>query len=245
MRATLLPTATAALLTLGTTAPAQADETLPVWAIVNTQVGLDAVSPGFRAWFDVQARRSDPSTQLVVRPGLGWAPAPWAVVYAGYAWVPTFYDDPDKATKHEHRAWEQVAFHARPVATVRLTSRTRFEQRFVTGQTDIGVRVRELVRLGWDPKPTAPVGLVVWDDVFVGFNATAWGQPQGFDQNRAFGGLAIALGEHLGRVEVGYMNQVANKGDSLSLLHVLSASLWLSPKTRRPEPAAGTTTAGT
>ena len=100
----------------------------------------------------------------------------------GYAWVGTFVEGPNRI---EHRPWEQLQATFR-FDDLALALRSRLEQRFSEGE--LGWRPRQLVRL--QQTLTPDVAAVVWDEIFVGLNATSFGQPSGLDQNRLFVGPA-------------------------------------------------------
>lgn len=145
----------------------------------------------------------------LVRPGVGVQLAPGMFVAAGYAWTPSwraqglaFEDRVD-----EHRAWEQWQ-HEAPVAdgALRLQARARLEQRWRPSVSDdVGHRLRLMARV------TLPLGgpwlLAVWDELFVTFNDTAWGQRAGYDQNRFFAGPGVWAVRDALRFELGYFNQ--------------------------------------
>jgi hypothetical protein len=70
--------------------------------------------------------------------------------------------------------------------------------------------------------------LVALDEIFFNLNATRWGVADGFDQNRAFAGLGLAMNSHT-RAEVGYLNQfIAREGARDRMHHVISLNLFLS-----------------
>lgn len=180
-------------------------------AIAEGQVwtGVFAMGPVARdsrllVWFDVQMRDhkflSD-TDQTLIRPGLGVRVNKGLDLYAGYARVTTHR--PGENVK-EDRTWQQANFGIARIAGGNLVGRTRLEQRFRHDAGETGWRLRQFLRYG---KPVAgPVSLVLSDEVFIGLNRTAWGQPSGYGQNRAFAGIAVQLAPKL-RTEIGYMNQ--------------------------------------
>lgn len=151
----------------------------------------------------------------LVRPGVAWQLMPGMFVTLGYAWTPS-WSQPDQGVEDlidEHRLWEQWQYEF-PLATgaLRLQLRTRLEERWrpsVGGDT--GVRFRQMVRV------TVPLGasgrwvLAAWDELFFGLNDTDWRQRQGFDQNRAFGGVGYWFVPGALRVEAGYFNQYVQR----------------------------------
>ena len=89
-----------------------------------------------------------------------------------------FNDARDDRTD-EHRIWEQatLTYRSNPDLGFLLQSRTRVEQRFSEAGSDIGHRVRQFVRFNWQPLQEFPLGLAMWDELFVGINRTDWGAP--------------------------------------------------------------------
>ena len=156
-------------------------------------------------WFDGHARFRDEGSDLdttIMRPGVGWRASPRLDLWAGYALVSTRRPGPDV---EEHRAWQQATYPVATIAGGRFTGRTRLEQRFRDGGDDTGWRLRQFLR--WSrPIEGGPVSVVVSNETFIGLNDTDWGQGAGFDQNRAFAGLAWQASPGL-RIEGGYMNQ--------------------------------------
>jgi hypothetical protein len=151
--------------------------------------------------------------------------SPSLSAWAGYAWVPVFTDAPGDAL-HEHRTWQQGILQKQLPSRIQLQSRTRFEQRFGEGSSEVGLRLRQFVRAGWNPWKDSPVGAVAWDEVFVGLNETDWGAPKGFDQNRLFLGFSLAMAPHA-RVEAGYLFLYMDRATDL-YGHVLAVNLFVN-----------------
>jgi hypothetical protein len=216
---------------LASTAQAAADEDFHTWGAVVATGALGAALPAARFWLEGQGRFDDDSSRFnqgIVRAALGHALGPRAVLWAGYAFIPTRPRGPGNDIV-EHRPWQQLTWRAAaPFAGLTLSTRTRLEQRFVEGGADTGWRFRQLVKL------TRPLGtderlyLALWDEVFVNMNSTDWGARDGFDQNRVFAGLGIHLVP--GWVtEVGYMNQYIDRDRRADASnHVLSLTLFLN-----------------
>jgi hypothetical protein len=174
------------------------EHTYQVWNTVVVQAPLAAsgAESGLHLWWDAQSRSADAATTLVLRPAVGWSFNRQLSVMLGYAWVGTFVEGPDRI---EHRPWEQLQATFR-FDDLALALRTRLEQRLSAGE--LGWRPRQLVRL--QQTLTPDVAAVVWDEIFVGLNATSFGQPSGFDQNRFFVGPAWTPSPGM-RLEAGYM----------------------------------------
>lgn len=212
------------------TARAQLEQDFAIWGALfyNAQVYADSPSPVF--WLDVQGRRNEIGTVAIVRPGIGFAFAPWGSVWLGYAWVPVWADESGERAD-EQRVWEQLLLTYRGDDGVLFQSRTRVEQRFLKGAEGTAHRFRQFVRLNYRPRKRLPVGLAIWDEVFVGIQGATWAA-QGFDQNRVFGGLAVYAIESLFRVEVGYLNVFLSRQPDL-MDHVLSMNFFVSFRGRQ------------
>ncbi len=208
-------------------AEAQTDKDFGIWAALfaTAQVRADKPSPVF--WLDVHARRGDSGTVHILRPGVGYAFAPWVSLWAGYAWVPEWFDATGQRAD-EQRVWEQLIFNHRSDHGLWFQSRSRFEQRFSKDGNGTAHRFRQLVRLNYRPKKSVPVGIAFWDELFVGIQGASWAK-QGFDQNRAFLGLAIYTSEKRFRAEIGYLNDYLARQPNL-LVHILSVNFFVSFK---------------
>jgi len=211
---------------LSTEARAQTTEDFQVWTAVLGTADLTRETPGPSLWLDVHARRSDAGTVHIVRPGAGLRIAPWISVWAGYAWVPVSRDATDDVV-HEHRIWEQVILQHAFDFRLSLQARTRLEQRFSEAGSDVGLRLRQLVRAGWQFVPDVPLGVVVWDELFVGFADTDWGARGGFDQNRLFAGLFLQMAP-FARLELGYLFLYVERGDADLVGHALGTNLFVA-----------------
>lgn len=215
--------ALAIALCAATPARAQTREDFQIWtaAFVTGQLLPDTPSPSL--WLDVQPRRGDAGTVLIVRPGVGAILAPWISVWAGYAWVPVF-TDATGGVAHEHRIWEQVILQFRTDFGLSFQSRTRLEQRFSDQGGDVASRLRQFVRFEWQPDPAFPLGIVVTDEIFFGFYDTDWPTQTGFDQNRLYAALAVHTLDELLRIEAGYMLVYLERSPLDAIQHALSVN---------------------
>ena len=204
----------------GTSANAETDTQLQVWNSVTVTGDLAPAKDGVALWFDGHLRRGDAGTTVIVRPGIGYRLSPGWSVWAGYAWIPSFTDGGDR--RDEHRIWQQ-AIGTLKRGALTLSLRGRLEQRMGDGD-DLGHRLRTQARLAWTPS-NAPVGLVVWDEVFVALNDADWGQRQGVDQNRLFAGVSAPVGGGA-RVEAGYLFALIDRAINVQI-HALAVSLTL------------------
>lgn len=212
--------------------PAQTRDDGGLWLMWFGQgrfAGADSPLRDLRWWVDVQPRWLDDGERYdttLLRPGLGLALDERTTVWAGYAWIET--DPAARASFVEHRAWQQLTWNA-PVEGFTLLSRTRFEQRFLEGSSETGLRLRQFV------KATLPLAgdgswfLSAYDEVFYDVDDTAWGQRTGVRQNRAFAGLGYRFGgERNWNLEVGYLNQWLDRSGEDAMNHILSINVLMS-----------------
>ena len=210
---------------------AQTIDDVGQWSALFSQ---DRFSPDsqLRWWFDGHYRLFDDSDgfgQSIIRPGIGLDFLENSALWAGYGWIrtsPIQGEDID-----EHRIWQQWTW-SRTVDPLKIAARTRFEQRLIESSDDTGLRLRQFVRGQKTFGPGSKRTFVVWDELFIAFNDTDWGQRSGFDQNRVFVGFGFKK-HHSSkwRVEIGYMNQTVNQpGPTDRSNHVLAFNVFRSPQ---------------
>lgn len=202
--------------------PAHAtNEDMHVWGAATATITL---SDKTVLWLEGQTRFYDDASRLgqaLIRPGVGYKLGATETVFIGYAYVNT--DQTTTPDTREHRVWQQFSFRAAGDGKgVTLTGRSRFEQRFMEGSGDMGLRVRQMLRL------TAPLTgkarLVGWGEAFVALDDTAWGQRSGFDRLRSFAGVTVPLGKSLA-LEPGYLNEYIRLRGENRMNHVLSVTV--------------------
>lgn len=216
------------------TARADPDEDGGLWLASFGQGALGtpaADGRGLRWWLDLHARWRDGAGELdttIVRPAVGYALTPRVTLLGGYAWVATHPSGPGQGQKDEHRPWQQLTWNV-PVAGFTLVSRSRLEQRFVDDGSETGWRLRQFLRAS---RPLGADGrryVTAYDEVFLEFNDTRWGQRAGLRQNRAFAGLGWFIdGPRKTAVEVGYLNQWVDRPGEDRMNHILSINLFLN-----------------
>jgi hypothetical protein len=197
------------------------EDDLQAWAVATATVPL---SDNVVLWLEAQTRFSDDAGrlgQLLLRPGIGLRIAPGTTLFGGYAFVRT--DPIGPARTHEHRIWQQLSFGiAGDGKGVTVTGRSRFEERLMEGSSDMGFRVRQLIRV------TAPVGkgvrAVGWHESFVTLDDTRWGQRSGFDRMRNFAGIAVPVAKGMS-IEPGYMNEYVRRRGPDRMNHIASITL--------------------
>lgn len=189
-------------------------------------------------WTDLHARFLDAfePQAMLVRPGLTWRVLPELLLTAGYGWTPSWTPIPeprewgDLDFADEHRLWEQVIYQpSDPGTGVAAQVRVRLEQRFRTeGEVDAGHRLRIMVR-GQVPLTRDRAFIaVLWNEAFVAFNDTSWGQRGGFDQNRFFIGAGWQAIPAQLRVELGYMNQWIVRAATDQSNHVVGINTYIA-----------------
>lgn len=196
--------------------------------------GDHKVSDKWGVHLEAQFRRHNVITepqQLLLRTGISYYFHKQAFATVGYCFVDTYpYGDFLVTTIFpEHRIWEQLQIK-NTVGKFEWVSRFRLEQRFsqlpvmaadssgyTPGDAIYTNRVRLLNRfsLPLNGKPTIEdktLYATAYDELLVSF-----GEHVGyniFDQNRAYLALGYKIPK-VGRLEVGYMNQLLLKGDGI------------------------------
>jgi len=107
----------------------------------------------------------------------------------------------------EHRAFQQYIWTGR-AGTSSVAIRTRFEERFSEGNNQAAFRLRQQVRYTRPFAGYPRFALIAYEEWFVHTNGTNR-YARGFDQNRAFGGVARTITPRV-RLEIGYLNQYTN-----------------------------------
>jgi uncharacterized protein DUF2490 len=145
-----------------------------------------------------------------------------SAVGIGYAFVAGF---PDAGFSREHRFVQQYRWRADLAG--RVSFRTQLEERFVSGDSGMSVRVRERFRSTWPLTPRGTLRAVVWDEVFVKVNSTAR-MRRGFDSNQLFVGIGHKVTPE-SSVEIGYLNVYSSSAPSHARhSHVMAAALVVS-----------------
>jgi len=124
----------------------------------------------------------------------------------------------------EFRTWEQYQRNDK-IEGVILLNRTRFEERIKSGESNIGLRLRHMLRAQIPFSEHKNWSVVVFDEIFLGLNQNASQAVQGFDQNRLFGGFRVDLRPDT-RLEFGYMNQIT--GNRMNHIPFISAGKVIS-----------------
>lgn len=183
-----------------------------------------------RYWLESQQRLGDNSreyTQILLRPGLGYALSNNATIWLGYAWIYTAPPNSPIRFK-ENRIWQQLLW-IQSLPSFTFMSRTRTEQRFLENNYKTAYRFRELVKIFVPFGKQSKFAFVSSDEVFLNKNNFVGTKSRGFDQNRFFVGLGYEVNS-TSTVEIGYMNQyICRFGSPDFLSHILSINLYLTP----------------
>jgi len=219
-----------AVLILILSAPAQAGSGVWTGQALTVDLAPDK-SRSPLLWLDLHERQTGETFNAIVRPGVGVKLLPQLTLWTGYGWIPTVGD----SVSHENRIWQQ-AIGTSNLGAAKLMARLRFEQRFLEGASNVGLRLRAFGRLGAPIR--GPVGLSLWDEAFIRVNENA-GNGDPFDQNRIFAGF---FHQSPGiRVEMGYLNLL--RGSEPTVDHLAAAYVFISPKLKPAPPPAGASTA--
>jgi hypothetical protein len=128
----------------------------------------------------------------------------------------------------EFRTWQQYQ-RVDQSQKVIILNRTRLEQRFKQGESDIGLRIRHMLRAQIPAGEESQWSVVLFDELFLGLNENASQKTRGFDQNRAFGGLRYDL-ENKAFVEFGILNQIT--GDEVYNIPLVTLGKTIKRKKR-------------
>lgn len=210
--------AIAALLALAASPAASAEQDTQLW---TTAIASGPVAGDLAAWVEVQTRIGDDVSRLrqsKVRIALGYRTSDALTLYGGYALVTSRRQgDPDLT---EHRLWQQASYTVATLEALRLTGRTRLEQRSFEGSNDTGWRLRQQLRLALPLTPGRGPTLVSSVEVLMALNDTGWGADKGLDQIRGFAGVNLPIGAKQA-IELGYLNQYVRRiGASDQMNHV-------------------------
>lgn len=168
--------------------------------------------------------------QILLRPGLNYYFNNQAFATVGYCYVHTaqYGGFPAKSAFPENRFWEQIQVKNQ-VGYVELVNRFRLEQRYVKSPVLNGAiyepgdavytnrfRILNRISIPFKGKTIKDKSLYIsaYDELFVNFGKKV--ALNIFDQNRAY----IALGYKIpkvGKLEIGYLNQLIFKGDGIKV----------------------------
>lgn len=181
------------------------------WLQIVGEGSLNVIDPGLqkgRLWLEGQSRWDDDWNhwyQGLLRAAVGYSVTDRLTVWAGYTYLPT--QNLGKPSVQQQDVWPGIRY-VQPVGAGTFSYRMLFEVNFLPGNHgDVRFRPRQMFRFSYPlGKVDSRLSLVAWDEVFVRANSTPTGGQSGFDQNRAFGGIAWNFTPEI-RAEFGYLNQ--------------------------------------
>jgi hypothetical protein len=203
-----------------------------LWLAYN---GDHKVSKLLGIHLEYQERRSKlgaGNQQNLFRTALNYHFLPNAFASMGYAFVATYpYGNfAVKSVFPEHRIYQQLQYN-NGLGIIESVNRFRLEQRFnylpvlqtdssykASNKSTYSNRVRYAQRFSIPLKGKKIVDksfyITCFDELFINFGEQV--QRNIFDQNRAFAGIGYKLPK-LGRIELGYLNQLLFKGDEVKV----------------------------
>jgi hypothetical protein len=138
----------------------------------------------------------------------------------GYRWVGAYNGN---TAADESRLRQQVVATFGPIVT-----RFRIDERFNPGGSEIGFRIRSLVRYNHKLGKNG-VGLFVSHESFFLPNSTAWGQRSGYERMRNIAGVTVPFGRAI-TADIGYLNQYrfGRTGAPAQMDHALTLQLTIN-----------------
>jgi len=166
------------------------------WRIDKDLDAIFQVQPRF-SLNEMQRENNGVVRQLIGTAALGYRLTDKLKFYQGYGSLANY-----RPKRFEHRLFQDVVF-SQKFTNFALTTRSRIEERLLEKNDRISLRGRQLIRL---LKPiTDDYGLVLSNDVLMHLNDLEGNFQRGFDQNRMFLGINMALAPYL-NLETGYQN---------------------------------------
>lgn len=145
-------------------------------------------------------------SQLEARLEFGRRLSGSVTIWAGYVHVVTYRLGQPAGI--EDQSVEQLNWTMGSVLGVKISSRTRLEQRFQRGADATNWRLRAQLRFAL-PVARNGTSLVAWTEPFVALNHTSANR-ETFDQIRNFAGVSVPVAKHVD-VEIGYLNQYLHR----------------------------------
>ena len=196
----------------------QQDEQL--WFQANTNV---PIANDLRVTLEQIARTSDRQDGLYqseLGALLGVRLSPNVELGFGYRWVGAHNGN---SGANENRIRQQVVATFGPV-----TTRFRVDERFNPRGSEVGFRIRPLIRYNHKLNGKG-VALFVSHESFYLPNATRWGQRRGYERMRNIIGFTLPLGRKMS-ADLGYLNQFrpARSGSRAQMDHAVTLQLTLN-----------------
>ncbi|WP_242602267.1 DUF2490 domain-containing protein [Legionella waltersii] len=198
------------MLTLFATPGITKDTDRQVWTNMTAMGPIHDNHRSIRYWLEIQDRIGEDVSQLsqiLLRPGLGYEFSPTASAWVGYAFIHT-YRPFSQQPVDENRLWQQLLW-SKNYTPLKLSARSRLEERFIQRVPETAWRYRQLVKT--NIHTTLPkYDVVITEEAFIHLNNFNLQKNRGFDQNRLFIGLGYKASKN-STVEVGYLNQLIKR----------------------------------
>jgi len=195
------------------------------WDSVNLSGNLFNIQRALY-FLDVEARidaQNDQFEQTISVGGVGYQWLPNLSLWLGYQGN-SF--NQLSGGKPQNAVWEQILWKMINNDSIKLSSRTRLEQRTEVDQSQWVSRLRERVTLKLPKKINDHLTPVIYDEIFIDVNSPAWVNSHAMHENRAFMGVDILTSEKT-YLEVGYLNQYRWSFTGNSDNHILLISLYI------------------
>lgn len=214
------------LATIALPAAAQVTEDEGLW--VN-MTGQGATHGGTLYFLELQPRvhgRGRRLDQYLVRGAVGRRVSGTLTLHQGYAHV--FVPLERRGDVNEERSFQQVGWILPGRRRGELSLRTRFEQRWRSDGSDVGLRLRQMARFEHPlSRGAGGVRALASTELFWAMNKPDWRPRAGFDQLRTFLGVEVPIAG-ASTIEAGYLNQTVDDiGRRVTMNHLLALSLFL------------------
>ena len=163
------------------------------------------LAPGWQASAEAVERVADEArpSQLETRLQVGHALSKCVMVWAGWVRFENYLRH--AANTHENQAVEQINWNMGTIGPVRLATRTRLEQRLVSGVDQTSWRWRQQLRAALPLHGSHGPSAILWAEPFLSHNRTG-AQSHTLDQLRTFAGVTFPVTRRID-LEIGYLNQ--------------------------------------
>lgn len=177
MRFLLSHLSVAALMLVATRCASATPTDFEGWFTTTTLTALDE-DRRYQFYLELQPRLGDDWHRMalvVVRPALVYSPKKNLSLFAGYAWVPKFYNQQyHHDYRDEQRLWEQLLYKHSSIG-IAWHHRLRQEQRMLAEAHGVSNRSRYLIRGSYPLIEGNPVGLTGYSETLVNLNGVKGG----------------------------------------------------------------------
>lgn len=200
---------------------ARAEDDAQVWSSISISAPIAGRLTGS---FDANTRAYDNASYVghaQARGFLGWKFSPNFTLGGGYSYVRS--ENVAGVVSHENRIFQQASYALANWDGIKLTGRTRLEQRMFSNSDGTSHRLRQQIKLTIPLEGPDGLHAIAHTEGYFQLNEKPEGTSKGLSQIRTFAGLGIPLVKHL-VLEAGYLNQAVVAGDK-RMNHVLSLGL--------------------